>query len=112
MSELMDRDALSERFGDDSELILEVANMFLEDCPGLLERLEDAVQHRQPEEILQTAHKLKGAVANFSSIVAERILELEERGARSVLEGVDELSKEVSALVKRLEAEVALHFAS
>jgi two-component system, sensor histidine kinase and response regulator len=62
----LDRRSLLSRFAGDEQLLHEVAEVFFEETPELLARLEGAVKARDRETARQAAHKVKGAVAPFS----------------------------------------------
>jgi HPt (histidine-containing phosphotransfer) domain-containing protein len=49
----------------DEMLARELAAIFLQDLPGMLESIRDAVRERDGEALRMAAHAFKGAVANF-----------------------------------------------
>jgi two-component system, sensor histidine kinase and response regulator len=63
----IDRAALMERLGGDTQLLIDVVRVFLDDCPLRLAAIKAAVDSRNPELIRTTAHALKGAAANLSA---------------------------------------------
>ncbi|MBM4118517.1 response regulator [bacterium] len=64
---VFDRAAALDRVGGDLELLVELAGMFMEDCPQLLVEIENAVRNGDSDALSQSAHTLKGAVGNFSA---------------------------------------------
>jgi CheY-like chemotaxis protein/HPt (histidine-containing phosphotransfer) domain-containing protein/anti-sigma regulatory factor (Ser/Thr protein kinase) len=96
-----DRTALLQRLEGDTELLDEVLQIFLNDCPPMLEKIRRAAARRDPKALLFPAHALKGAAAN---ICASRIhavaskLELMAREDRLV---------DVEAQVSALDAEIS-----
>ncbi len=64
---VFDRAAAMDRVGDDLELLIELAGMFLEDCPNMLKKIEADVVAGNSDDLEKSAHLLKGAVANFSA---------------------------------------------
>ncbi|MDD2709625.1 MAG: response regulator [Verrucomicrobiae bacterium] len=93
------------------ELIREVAAVFVEDATRLLSELRQAVDSRDGGRIGKTAHKLRGAVANFGGLpVADRIGHLEKMGLKEDFEGMKGFVDEVEGEVKRL-CEKLSHFA-
>jgi len=69
---------LSERFGQDEELIEIVLDSFLSEAPQLLEKLENAINKNEIEEIRSNAHALKGSAANVNAdLLKLAALELE-----------------------------------
>jgi CheY-like chemotaxis protein len=57
---------LLEAFGGDRDLLRDVAEVFLNECPALVGDLDRAVVDRNREALRQAAHKLKGAIAPFA----------------------------------------------
>jgi HPt (histidine-containing phosphotransfer) domain-containing protein len=65
-----DRAALLQRIEGDTELLDEVLQIFLNDCPGMLEKIKRAAAERDAKALMFTAHALKGAAGN---VCASRI---------------------------------------
>ncbi len=87
-----DRDAALGRVGDDIELLKEIAQLFVEDEPGMVKAIEQAAQARDAKGLERSAHTLKGCVSNFSGAGAfEASLQLEKLGRASDFSGVGEL---------------------
>ena len=63
----LNRAELMERLGGDTELLAEVIELFLEDCPKRLAAIKAAVDERDAELIRTTAHALKGAAGTISA---------------------------------------------
>ncbi|MCX6604985.1 MAG: Hpt domain-containing protein [Acidobacteria bacterium] len=59
-----------ERLGGDEELLREVARLFLEEYPGLLLEIRQAVAARDADALQRAAHSLKGSVSNFGADAA------------------------------------------
>jgi len=68
--QVLDRDALLDRVGGDLEFLQEIAGLFLEDCPRLLEKIRSAVSGGDARTLEHAAHTLKGSVANFGAQAA------------------------------------------
>jgi signal transduction histidine kinase/CheY-like chemotaxis protein len=109
----IDRDALMERLGGDTQLLIDVVRVFLDDCPLRLAAIKAAVDSRNPELIRTTAHALKGAAANLSAQgLFEAAAMLERLGVEGRLEPADaawrQLSIEATTVIdtlRRLEAD-------
>jgi len=109
---IFDYDALLALAGGDEELLREIVGMFLEECPTMLEQIDEAIAACDPEGLMQAAHALKGVVANFAVPAAEeaaRVLEhMGSEGDMGRAEGVqatlvaelDRLSIGLSAIVE------------
>jgi two-component system sensor histidine kinase/response regulator len=66
------------RVGGDRELLAEISRLFVEDAPGHLERIRQAIDARDGDALQRAAHGLKGAAANFDAdgvVSASRTLE-------------------------------------
>jgi signal transduction histidine kinase/CheY-like chemotaxis protein len=108
--EVCDVAALLARFEDDSALIQELAALFLDDAPSLLEKIRQAVQSCDSSSLEKAAHALKGSVSNFCAPRAqEAAVRLEEIGrsgeaasAESALRGLEESLNELQPLIERL----------
>jgi len=64
---VIDWDELSERLCGDDDLVGVVVDLFVEECPGWLAAIVDAVAAADAERIRTTAHALKGAAGNLSA---------------------------------------------
>jgi CheY-like chemotaxis protein len=88
---VFDRDAVLSRVEGDVELLGEVTALFLEEAPGLLSEIRDALARSDGGAVERAAHKLKGSVGIFG---AERALDvaqyLEKMGREGDLTGAEE----------------------
>jgi len=66
----MDRNAARERLEGDSELLAEMAGLFLDECPRLLSEIRSAVARQDGGALERAADSLKGSVANFAATSA------------------------------------------
>jgi signal transduction histidine kinase/CheY-like chemotaxis protein/HPt (histidine-containing phosphotransfer) domain-containing protein len=64
----IDREALLNRVGGDEELLMEIVQLFLVDCPLRVAAIKEAVAGGNPDEIRLAAHALKGSASNMSAI--------------------------------------------
>jgi two-component system sensor histidine kinase/response regulator len=81
-------------------LLRKVADLFLADCPGLLEQIRGALAAGDGPTLERAAHRMKGSAANLS---AARVVDLSERlemaGSEERFEGAD-------SVCDRLEIEI------
>jgi len=83
-----DGNAMLERFGGDGELLGELAQIFLEDCPTRLSAIKAGLERRDAVALQEAAHALRGSVANFGAVQAvEAALKLELMGKAGDLTG-------------------------
>jgi HPt (histidine-containing phosphotransfer) domain-containing protein len=80
---ILDGVAVLARVGNDRELLKELVDLFLEECPGLVDRIRAGIVQQDASKLKSAAHTLKGAVSNFSTWPAfELALRLETMGQR------------------------------
>ncbi len=88
----IDLEATLSLVGGDEDLARELAGLFLENTPALLEQLGAAVEKREAEAVGRAAHAIKGSAANFHARSAvEAALALERLGNGGDLAGVEPL---------------------
>ncbi len=63
----LDLAAALARVGGDEELLREIAEIFLEQCPEALSEVRAAVEAKDPTTLQEAAHSLKGSVGNFGA---------------------------------------------
>ncbi len=80
--QILDLDAALSRVDGDRELLVEMADLFLDEYPRLLSTLRDAVAQGNAPTAAYAAHTLKGSVANFSAMPAVTAAQKIERIAR------------------------------
>jgi signal transduction histidine kinase/ActR/RegA family two-component response regulator/HPt (histidine-containing phosphotransfer) domain-containing protein len=72
-------EALIAGFDGDEDLLGDLAELYLVECPRLLDQLQEAIESEESEKTKQTAHQIKGMVSNFRMVSAiETALRLEE----------------------------------
>jgi len=96
-----------ERVQGDEKLFAEVCQIFLEESPKLLRRLQQAVAAGDPEEVMRAAHSLKGQTSYLSaSGTFQAARELEEMGRRHNLSRASDrlavLEREMAGLLLEL----------
>lgn len=67
MDDIIDRAVIGARFEDDWQLVGEVAELFLEDCPLRLDAVRAALAAGDSEALQHAAHSIKGSVSNFDA---------------------------------------------
>ena len=98
---MIDEQVLMERFGS-IDMIARFYTCFCEQLPSLLEPVQQAVHSENSKELEETAHRLKGSVANFSTGAAYVLAaELEQMGRE---QQIDNASGKLDSLKVSLEA--------
>ncbi len=91
------------RVDGNEELLRELVDIFLEDCPNLLSEINQALQATDPDALTRAAHSLKGAVANFGAHqAAEAALRVEMAGRQGDLGAAQEAFADLSMAIARL----------
>jgi HPt (histidine-containing phosphotransfer) domain-containing protein len=80
---VLDREDALARVGGDTELLAEIAGLFLVEYPRLLLELRIAMECRDALKLESAAHALKGSVANFGAKPAVELAHALERAGRA-----------------------------
>jgi PAS domain S-box-containing protein len=101
--EVMDRGVALKRLGGDTELLGEMAALFLENCGPMLDEVRQALSRGETGALERAVHKLKGSVASFVAAEAYgAAADLEGLARRDVLEGAPELLERLEQAIERL----------
>jgi CheY-like chemotaxis protein len=99
--EPVDRDALLDRLGGDSQLLSELIEIYLDQNPSLLAAAQRALQEKNARELARVAHTIKGSAGNF---LAHATVETAERLEAFAMEGDFLRAREtMSALGREME---------
>ena len=95
--------AALERLDGNAELLGEMAELFLQQYPKLLDELRGALASRDSKRLGRSAHTLKGSLGNFTSGAAfksaERLEKLgRDRDFASAEEALNNLAEEIERL--------------
>ena len=66
----------------DTELLAEVINLFLSDCPRMLNRIRQAFDRKDASALREAAHSMKGTLGAFGAHAAVGAAYALEQGAR------------------------------
>gem|GEM_PF-644710 len=81
--DILDRKTLWERVAGDADLLREIVELFLADCPERLMELHEALTHQDYTALARAAHRLKGALGNISANNALAAVRRVETSARA-----------------------------
>jgi HPt (histidine-containing phosphotransfer) domain-containing protein len=100
-----------DRLGGDWELLQDLARIFLEDVPGLVQRLQQGLRQQNAHEVEASAHSIKGMSVNFNAIRLEEAAQrIESAGRSRDLSGLGdplpELEERVAELCRELNDQV------
>jgi two-component system, sensor histidine kinase and response regulator len=103
----LDKGLALSRVGGDEEFLRELASLFLDDYPRVLEELKNAITARSAAHIEHHAHSLKGSVSNFGAPeVVAAALALEQQGRNQALAETPAALKVLEAALARLKPEL------
>jgi HPt (histidine-containing phosphotransfer) domain-containing protein len=101
------REAALKSLDGDAELLVELAEIFLEGCEPLLERVGRAIDANDSTELHYAAHTLKGSIANFFAQDARDAAQaLEMAGRAGHLGGAREVYQQLTGHLRCLEADL------
>ncbi|MCX5874434.1 MAG: Hpt domain-containing protein, partial [Deltaproteobacteria bacterium] len=102
--DIIDEKELLDRVGGDWGLLKELITLFLNDYPGLLDKIRQAESYGNMDEIRRIAHTLKGSVSTFTTRSATKAaVSLETfKNIDQVKEALPQLEKELGALTEGL----------
>jgi PAS domain S-box-containing protein len=99
----MDYQAALDYVAGDTDLLREVAEVFLKAEPGMRGAVEAAIRQRDSAQLKRAAHTLKGSASTFGArAVYEAARRLELMGANDNLQGADQAWVELTAALDAL----------
>ncbi|MBS0208200.1 MAG: response regulator [Planctomycetes bacterium] len=89
---------------DRHDLLVEIAQLFLQECPKLIGEIHEAISHKDSIRLRRAAHTLKSSAAIFAARpTMEAALKLEQLGQRGsiseAIEACDALEQQASLLI-------------
>jgi HPt (histidine-containing phosphotransfer) domain-containing protein len=104
---IVDKASLLERLDGDHELLVELIELFVTDCPQWLEEIRGAVTTGDAARLTRAAHTLKGSVSNFCAPRAAETLQCLESLGRdaNIVEAPPALAR-LESILERLCAEL------
>ncbi|WP_437732750.1 response regulator [Sorangium sp. So ce1335] len=105
---MFDRTRALERTGGDADLLRELAEVFLEECPRWMAEIDEAVTAGDARKLQRAAHSLKGGVDSFGARAAfEAAFALEKMARANELGSLAEAQFALRAQIERLIPELA-----
>ena len=104
---VVDEAAALERIGGDRQLLREIAALFLQEYPELLETMRNALAAGDAKALERAAHSLKGSASNFGAYACvEAALDLERMARGADLERCHEGFNTLTVRLAALHAEL------
>jgi HPt (histidine-containing phosphotransfer) domain-containing protein len=105
--EVFDKQVALSRVGGDTDLLKEIAQLFLEDYPKSLADLHAALNDGDAKRMERAAHGLKGAVSNFGAAPAvEAAFQLETLGRAREMTDVEKVLQTLEQALAELRPEL------
>lgn len=106
---VVNSDVLLNSLGNDAELMHQIVDLFLIECPEMLKAIRSGIEAQDSRAIMRASHSLKGAVSVFGSKAAvEAAQHLEYLGREQQLREAPEafltLEREISIVMSALAA--------
>lgn len=93
MIKLLDWEKALENVDGSEDLLLELAQVFVETCPDMMREIREAISSGDASSLHRAAHNLKGSARIFAAgSVVEEALRLEEMGTDADLRTAHESS--------------------
>jgi PAS domain S-box-containing protein len=106
-SSVIDQSALWQRLEGDSELLRELLEGYRDFCPQVLAELRHAVETRNTVLVQQSAHQIKGVIANFAASEAySSARDLERSGMNADLTGAPDMLARLEAALVAVDREL------
>lgn len=103
-----DMTALLAAFDNDTQLMAEVARLFITDAPALLTAIRGAIATANAEELARRAHDLKGMLRSFQADGPAQIAQsLEQMGKAGQLAGAENIMESLVKDVQQLSTALA-----
>ena len=101
--EVLDEALLMSRVDNDPQLLKDLVDLFLEECPHLLDEITVALGKRDAKAVERGAHSLKGSTSNLAARLAwEAALKLERLAQAADWEHAESGLKDLKCQLERL----------
>ena len=110
---VFDEAVVLERVGGDRRELRALVRLFLADCPRALARIREAIASGSARALRDSAHALKGAVANFAAAAAvEAAQRLQAMGQSGALAGAEDAYRDLAGRIREVRRALKLFAAS
>ncbi len=92
-----------ERLGGDEELLREVAGLFLDEYPMLMNEIRTAIMSRDSDALQRAAHSMKGSVSNFGADgVYQAAFVLEKKGRAGDFDALEPCINQLASALEQI----------
>jgi len=101
--EVLDEALLMSRVDNDPQLLRDLVDLFLEECPRLVDEIRVALDRKDAKVLQRSAHSLKGSTGNLAAKMAsEAALKLERLAQAGNLVDAENVLRELECQLERL----------
>jgi HPt (histidine-containing phosphotransfer) domain-containing protein len=101
--EILDEALLVSRVDNDPQLLRDLVDLFLEECPRLVDEIRVALDRKDAKAVERGAHSLKGCTSNLAAQMAsEAALKLERLAHAGDLMHAESVLQELECQLERL----------
>src|SRR5689334_15009028 len=94
--EVFDLEGTMQRLGGNRTLLADLIQLYVEDSPPLLDRIDMGVKALRCDDVRRAAHSLRGLAANFgAAMLAGPLYRLEEAASQGHLEDASTLALQI-----------------
>jgi two-component system, sensor histidine kinase and response regulator len=105
---VLDLELALSRVGGDRELLREIAVLFIGECPSAFAEIQEAVARGDATKLENSAHALKGSVANFGAREAvEAAFRLEQMGRTNEMSDAEGMVRQLESALSAVCTELA-----
>ncbi len=103
----IDHDAALETVGGSAELLAEIAGIFMEECPGLMETIEEGLAADDLDPVKRGSHRLKGSLGMLAALPAQDAAQvLEHHAGAGEFDHARDAWETLRTEIRRLEPEL------
>lgn len=104
---LFDYEGLLNRTMNDIEIAKEILECYIEDTPGIISQLEEAIEKKNLKKCREKSHEIKGSSASVGALEMQRIAaNIQKESEDNSLENVKELTVNLVVAYKETENEI------
>jgi HPt (histidine-containing phosphotransfer) domain-containing protein len=102
-AEVLDEAQLMSRVDNDPQLLRDLVDLFLEECPRLVDEIRVALDSKDAKALQRGAHSLKGSTTNLAAkMTSEAALKLERLAQAGDLAHAESVLQELERQLARL----------
>ncbi len=107
---IFNKNELLDKVGNMEDLFREMLEIFIEDTPGNIVDINDAINSKDANKIYELCHGLKGSSMTICSDNLTNIcIIIEQKGRENQLDGIEKLQEQLNIIFNELLIELRKH---